>query len=69
MVAGLGDRKDQATRGEKKKMIAAHAELKKSSDTGSWGTSCLSPAFVCLEYQSRLTTKLQQKTKIARESE
>jgi hypothetical protein len=46
MVAALGDRKDQATRGEKKKMIAAQAELKESSDTGSWGTSCLSPAFV-----------------------
>ena len=26
-------------------MIAAQAELKKSSDTGSWGTSCLSPPF------------------------
>jgi hypothetical protein len=38
---GLGDCKDEATRGEKKKMIVAQAELKKFSDVGSWGTSCL----------------------------
>jgi hypothetical protein len=30
---GLGDGKDEATRGEKKKMIAAQVELKKSSNT------------------------------------
>jgi hypothetical protein len=42
---GLGDCKDQATRGEKRKMIAARG-FKKPSDTGSWGTSCLSPPFV-----------------------
>jgi len=41
MVGGLGDRKDEATRAEKKMMTAAQAELKKSSDTGSWDTSCL----------------------------
>jgi hypothetical protein len=32
-------------RGKKKKMNTAQAELKKSLDTGSWGTSCLSPGF------------------------
>jgi hypothetical protein len=26
---------------------AAQTELKKPSDTDSWGTSCLSPPFVC----------------------
>jgi hypothetical protein len=42
---GLGDPKDEAPRGKKKKMITAQAEFKKSSDTGSWGTSCLSPGY------------------------
>jgi hypothetical protein len=39
MVGGLGDPKDEAPRGKKKKMITAQAEFKKSSDTGSWGTT------------------------------
>jgi hypothetical protein len=34
---GLGGRKNEATRGEKKMMSAAQAEPKKSSDTDSWG--------------------------------
>jgi TnpA family transposase len=41
MEGGLDERKDEATQGENKKMIAVHAELTKFSDTGSWGTSCL----------------------------
>ena len=35
--------KTEATQDTKKMMIAAQAKLKNSSDTGSWGTSCLSP--------------------------
>ena len=37
--------KTEATQDTKKMMIAAQAKLKNSSDTGSWGTSCLSPPF------------------------
>ena len=40
--------KTEATQDTKKMMIAAQAKLKNSSDTSSWGTSCLSPPFpVC----------------------
>ena len=37
--------KTEATQDTKKMMIAAQAKLKNSSDTSSWGTSCLSPPF------------------------
>ena len=36
---------DEATRRERRKIIADQPELKKSSNTGSWGTSCLLPPF------------------------
>jgi hypothetical protein len=42
---GPGDPKDEAAQGKKKKMITAQAEFKKSSETGSWGTSCLLPGY------------------------
>jgi hypothetical protein len=45
LVAGLGDRKDQATRGEKKKMIAAKAELK-SVQTQVCSCSCAGMGYV-----------------------
>ena len=35
-------------------MSAAQAEPKKSSDTDSWGTSCLSPPFVVTAFCHRL---------------
>jgi nitrate reductase NapE component len=48
MVGGLGDPKDEAPTRQEKKMITAQAESKESLDTGSWGTSCLSPGFVSM---------------------
>jgi hypothetical protein len=51
---GLGDPKDEAPRGKKNKMISAQAEFKKSSDTGSWGTSCLSPGYLSPGYCHRV---------------
>jgi hypothetical protein len=40
--------------GEKKMMVATQAELKKSPDTGSWGTSCLSPPFIFISQMETL---------------
>jgi hypothetical protein len=55
MAGSLGARKDQATRGEKKKKTVAQAELKKSSDTGSWGAVQSVTTFV-----SKLPSRVSQ---------
>jgi hypothetical protein len=40
---GFDDSKDQAPRGKKKNNDYRPSKVKESSDTASWGTSCLSP--------------------------
>ena len=63
MMGSLDDPKDEAPARQEKKIITTQAEFKKSLDTGSWGTSCLSPGFchrvlapVCLR-QAKLSLK------------